>query len=52
MDDKVEPKYRPKFKHLDKNDKLVPKWAKIENEHSFFYVHNEPYKNKIDLDIC
>ena len=31
MDDKVEPKYRPKFNQLDKNDK-VTKWMKAEHE--------------------
>ena len=32
MDDKVEPKYRPKFGEIDKNDKLVVKWTKGEHE--------------------
>ena len=41
IEEKVDNKYRPSYKHIEKPVKLVPKWHANENEHSFFYEHNK-----------
>ena len=51
IEDKVDNKYRPSYKQIEKHRKLVPKWYANENEHSFFYEHNKSFKAKVDLDI-
>ena len=51
LEGKVENKYRPSYKQIDCEAKLVPKWKQNNNEHSFFYTHNEEFRHKVDLDI-
>jgi len=41
IEEKVDNKYRPSYKQIEKHLKLVPKWYANENEHSFFYEHNK-----------
>ena len=51
LEGKVENKYRPSYKQIECEPKLVPKWKQNNNEHSFFYTHNEEFRHKVDLDI-
>jgi len=51
MKEGVDNKYNPRWKILDKKEKLIYKWKVPEREKDFFYEHNFGFRSEVDTQL-